>query len=148
MADINAKTIDNLGPEAHQRFIEGTRLLGDEEIQRIIQTPNVAQRAQVLKTTLVPSKTDVLFEETLVKKSPFDPPENFVLGKEVLTHQLIPSLGSPNQMASKLNNLKETDLNDAEKKQKEALSQFNNRYLALDKIQQDIDNRESEFHKG
>ncbi len=145
MAD--AKTVDNLGPDVHQRFIEDTRLLSDEEVQKIYQTPSIAKRAEVLKTAPKYSEIDLLWGVQDRETSPFVEPPDFVLTTDVFTYSLIPSLGSGSEIVQKLESLKEEKDSDVER-QRKTLMKFAKDLITLNKILELIKRKQEEFHKG
>lgn len=141
-----SKTIDNLGPDVHQKFINDTRLLNDEEVKKIFETPKIAERAEVLKTAPKYSEIDLLWG-TQQKTSPFVEPPDFVLTTNVFTHSLIPSLGSGLEISQKLESLKEEKDSEVER-QRKTLMKFVNDYVTLNKILELIKRKQDEFHKG
>lgn len=145
MAD--AKTVDNLGADVHQRFIDDTRLLNDEELQKIYQTPSIAKRAEVLKTAPKFSEIDLLWGAQEKETSPFAEPPNFVLTTDVFTHLLIPSVGNGNDIIQKLESLKQEKESDVER-QRKALLNFANNYQKLNKDLEYIKRKQEEFHRG
>lgn len=166
MAD--AKTIDNLGPEVNRRYIDDTRLLSDEEVQKIVQTPSVARRAEVLKTAPKFTEIDLLWGVQERASSPFVEPPNFVLTTDVFTYSLIPSIGTGSEIIQKLESIKRDDKKEKqkqekgqeeeqeEKKQKDTdeerqrkiLLKFAKDLFTLNKILEVIKRKQEEFHKG
>ncbi|NGX34805.1 MAG: hypothetical protein K1060chlam1_01161 [Candidatus Anoxychlamydiales bacterium] len=145
MAD--AKTIDNLGYKAHERFIKDTRFLSPEEAKKL-KAPSIAKRAEVLATAAKPLEIDLLFGTKESESSPFAAPEDFVLATDVFSHQLVPTMGITTELKEKLDSLKTVDLNDEEKKQMKTLSKSLSTLETLNKILQDIQKRKDEYHKG
>ncbi len=146
MAD--AKTIDNLGPEVHQDFINRIQLLSEEEVKKLTETPSIAKRAEVLTTAIKPLESDKLFGLETSQTSPFIPPKELVLAIDVLTHSLIPSLGTTAELLQKLKSLNESDLSEEEKDQMKSLSKTITTIDTLTNILQEIQRKKQEYKKG
>jgi hypothetical protein len=152
MAD--SKTIDNLGPEVHQRYIEGTKLLTEEELSKFFKTPEVATRTEILETAAKYSKLDLLWGIQQRETSPFEEPPNFVLTTNVLTYLLIPSLGSGKEIYEKLKSIKEKEEEEGseeeseKEKQRKKLLKFALLMKELNEILLEIKRKKEEYHKG
>lgn len=142
-----SKTIDNLGPEVHQNFIDKTRLLSDEEVQKIIQTPSIAARAEILTTAPTFPETDLLWETQRKESSPFAEPPGFVLATDVFTHAVIPAIGSGTETVQKLESLKDEKDSEVER-QRKILTKFIKNYISLNEMLKYIKRKQEEFHKG
>jgi len=145
---VNAKTVDNLGPEVNNSYMKAIELLSEEEVKKIFQTPSIANRAEILKTAAQPLESDKLFRLNESVSSPFEPPENFVLAANIFSHQLIPAMGTIAILKEKLESIDEKDLSDEEKNQILTLSKTFRRMDTLNEILQDIQKRKDEYHKG
>jgi len=145
MAD--AKTVDNLGPQVHQRYIEDTRFLSKEELAKLAPS-SIAKKVEVLETAAKPLETDLLFKTKESESSPFAPPEDFVLGLNVFTSSIAPNMGTLEEIQERLNSLNKTDLSDKEKNQMKTLNKSFARINLLDKMLQDVKKRSNEYQKG
>jgi len=154
---VDAKTIDNLPPDVNRRFIEDTKLLSEEDVKRVFQTPSIAARAEVLKTAPEITKLDVLFGLEQIETSPFAAPENFVLATNIFTYQLIPNFGPINELIEKLESIEDKNQKkkkrkkeeESEKdKQRKRLLKFAFLMDSLNTILTDIKKRKDEYHKG
>jgi len=146
-----SKTVDNLGSEVHQRYIDGTKLLSEEELIKVFQSPNVAKRAEVLTTAPKYPELDLLWGFRERETSPFVPPPNFVLTTNVFIYQLIPSFGPDEKLLEKLDYLKakeEDNEQSEQEKQRKRLLKFAALMSQLNKIISDIKKRKDEYHKG
>ncbi|NGX33593.1 MAG: hypothetical protein K1060chlam4_01664 [Candidatus Anoxychlamydiales bacterium] len=143
-----AKTVDNLGPEVHNAYMRAEKLLDEPGVQKISQTPSIAQRAEVLTTAAQPLESDKLFRLNERASSPFAPPEDFVLRADIFSHQLVPTMGIITELKEKLESINQKDLNDEEKNQMLSLSKTFVTMDTLNKILQDIQKRKDEYHKG
>ncbi len=141
------QTIDNLQPKEHQRFIDATQLLNDEEVQKITQTPGVAQRAEILKTAPKYSEIDLLWQVQEKETSPFIEPEGFVLTTDILTHALIPNLGSVSEIIQKLESIKDQKDSEVERQRKILVKSIKD-YSSLNEMLKYIKRKQEEFHKG
>jgi hypothetical protein len=142
----DAKTVDNLGLDVHQNYIDKTRLLSDEEVQKIYQTPNIASRAEVLTTAPKYSEIDLLWGAAESQPSFFAEPPNFVLATDVFTYKTIPSV-EIEEIKQKLDSLKKEKESDVEKK-RAILTNFASRLNIIDKNLELIKRKQDEFHKG
>jgi len=153
-----AKTIDNLGPEVHKRYIDDVKLLSDEEIQKIFKTPNIATRVEELQRAPQLKELEILWGLKESESFIFAPPPGFAISADLFTYQLIPSFGSIKDIIEKLQlskkasdkkkkAVKEKDLSD-EENQKQHLLKFANVLLDLNKILFEIKKRKEEYHKG
>ena len=155
---VDAKTIDNLPPDVNRRFIEDTKLLSEEDVKKVFQTPSIATRAEILKTAPEITKLDVLFGLEEIETSPFAAPENFVLATNIFTYQLIPNFGPINEIIEKLESIEDKNQKKKKKKKEEEDSEENKQrkrllkfaFLmdTLNEILTDIKKRKDEYHKG
>lgn len=152
----DAKTVDNLGPEAHQRYINDTKILSEKEVQRVFKTPNVATRAEVLKVAPQVSEIEQLMGVSESFSSPFAPPPQETLTSSIFTFQIIPNFGPINELVEKLKSFevkkggkkKITKEEEKEEKQRKSLLKFAALLNILNKISSEIQNRKDEYHKG
>jgi len=142
----DAKTVDNLGADVHQRYINDTRLLSEEE-QTLFKVPNIAKRAEVLKTAPNYPQIELLWGLQEKETSPFVEPPGFVLTTAVFTYSLIPSIGHDSEIIEKLEALKEKKDSD-EERQRNNLLKFAKAVSFLNKIISEISRKKEEFHKG
>ncbi|NGX64155.1 MAG: hypothetical protein KR126chlam6_01582 [Candidatus Anoxychlamydiales bacterium] len=152
---VDAKTIDNLPPEVNRRFIEDTKLLSEEDVKKVFQTPSIATRAEVLKTAPETTKLDMLFGLEKIETSPFAAPDNFVLATNIFTYQLIPNFGPINEIIEKLESIEEKkkkrkkeEEEAEEERQRKRLLKFAFLMDTLNSILTDIKKRKDEYHKG
>jgi hypothetical protein len=167
MAD--AKTVDNLGPEVHKRYIDDIKLLSEEDVKKIFQTPSVASRTEVLKTAPQLSEFDLLWGITQTETSPFEAPPNFAMTSDIFSYQLIPSFGPTNDIIEKLNSLDfkkkkkkkkkspdepdedgedDEDGEEENERERKNLLKFAMIMSDLNKIITEIKKRKDEYHKG
>ena len=143
---VEAKTVDNLGPEVHQRFINDVKLLNEEEVQKFFQSPSVAKRAEILKTSPKHAETDILWGLSDIGTSLFNEPPDFVLSTDIFTYKIIPSLEEKDVM-EKLNLIKKEEGTDVEQ-QRQNLLKFAAHLDNLNKILAEIQRKKDEYHKG
>lgn len=137
MAD--AKTIDNLGVEVNKRYIDDLKLINEEDVKRIFQTPSVATRAEVLKTAAQLSEFDMLWGIGSSETTLFEAPPNFMMTSNVFTYQLIPSFGPTNEIIEKLTSIK------FEEKKKKKKSQKTKMKMKMERMKMEKSMREKIF---
>ncbi len=142
-----AKTVDNLGPRAHERFIENAKLLSDEELQKVIQTPTVAKRTETLTTTPIYPELIKLWQLQNNAAWPFEKPPFFeTASSNLFSNQLVPNLGPLDEFIEKLESEKSSD--PEIEKQRNQLIDFATRMKRLNKVLEDIKKKQDEYHKG
>ena len=145
-----AKTVDNLGADVHQRYINDTRLLSEEE-KTLFKTPDIAKRAEVLETALKYPHIELLWGLQEKETSFFIEPPGFVLTTDVFTYSLIPSLGPDSQIIEKLEAIKEEkdkEKDSDKERQRKSLLKFAKALSFLNTIISEISRKKEEFHKG
>src|SRR3989338_2337955 len=98
MAD--AKTIDNLGPEVHKRYMDALKLLDEKDVEKVFKTPAIAGRIETLTVSPSYSMVEELFNTRENKSSPFVPPPKFFLtSSNIFTSSIIPALDENDKIA-------------------------------------------------
>ena len=145
MAD--AKTIDNLGPQAHKDYMNALKLLGEKDVSKVFKSSDIAKRAETLTVTPSPQKADELFDLNKNESSPFVPPYSyFITTSDIFTHDIIPSLGDENNILNQLKNLNALPKNEDD--EKKALTSFFESIKMLNEINKEIRQRKNEYTKG
>lgn len=150
MAD--ARTVDNLGPQAHEQYIKNALLSEREDVKKVSKNPSIATRAEILTTSPTSTALDQLWGIKKSATSPFTPPANFFLTTaDIFTHQLVPTLGLVSSMLEKLQSLaasSKTPLSQKEEEESKKILKFLTLMERLNKILSDIKKRKDEYHKG
>ncbi|MBN2479735.1 MAG: DUF5399 family protein [Parachlamydiales bacterium] len=154
----DAKTVDNLGPEVHNRYMQDISLLSEKEVQKFLKTPSVASRTEILKIQPSYPELDLLWGLSQNNTTPFAPPANyFIATTDIFTYQLMPSFGPVEEIVEKLDSFveekkkrkkRENKEDQEEQKESEKLLKFAKMVSILNKIISEIKKRKDEYHKG
>lgn len=165
------RTIDNLGMDVSTRYAEDQKIL-DKTLIKEAQT--VTDQTQVDVTApFFPSEVDALLHANSLQKSwaLFFPPNLFFEQKKRLfTFQSVPSLGSEDKQASKVDKIlallenkqfkekredkrkqqeqNSQEVEEEEEKEKKVLTDLLQTIAFLDKLLVDINSRRSQYQKG
>ncbi|HSX38848.1 MAG TPA: DUF5399 family protein [Chlamydiales bacterium] len=97
---MTPKTIDNLGPEAYNRYAKDQTFLDERLIKEAQYIPQKAERS--VTTPYTPSEFDQMFSiSKSVSWAHFAPPPNYAgYGNALFSYQLVPSLGNYEKLES------------------------------------------------
>jgi hypothetical protein len=137
-------TVDNLPRSVNQSYADRTRLLSDEELRKVTQTPNIAQRAEAFIATARQDEAINLFGLSQATTY-FEEPANLD-NANVFVERLLPSIKDPKDNLDKLNSIKPKNFLDTA--QKQDLLNFVNDVAARDKVSAYIKSKLNEFSKG
>ena len=147
MADI--KTLDNLGPDAYNRYIHDTKLLSETDLQKLTLAPDIAKKTEILRTTPFFAELEKLWGLFQNNTTLFSPPKDYFLStSDVFTTHLVPGINADG-LLQQLKNFQETKKLSAEDKQ--SLNSLQKLLIMLNQLNQiisEIKNRSNEYHRG
>lgn len=137
-------TIDNLPKDVNQSFADRTKLLSDEELRKVTQTPGIANRAEAMIAIAKQDEASNLFG--LAQRATFfeEPDDSSVVN--VFAEKVIPSIGESKDNLDKLDSTKTK--NTLEENQKKDLSGFFRDLDLKDNLAAYIKSKLNEFSKG
>jgi hypothetical protein len=137
-------TVDNLPKSVNQSYADRTRLLSDEELKKVTQSSNIAQRAEAFIATARQDEASNLFGLNQATTF-FEEPDNLD-NANVFVERLVPSIKDPKDNLEKLNSIKTK--NSLDNNQKQDLLNFVNDVVIKDKVAAFIKSKLNEFSKG
>ena len=145
----DAKTIDNLGPETHKRFIENTKLLSDADIAKFFASANLGKISD--RTTSI--ITDAVSGSELDKFLGFEQKTSNFMSPPVIPTDILKfnRLIGPLPGKIVLNKLNEIKVDKKKSKlgdEKKILENFAKTMINLNKIISEIAKKLHEYKKG